>query len=368
MDASNPSQWPSQFRSYYMGFGTPGHHVYLPDRARLEQEATAQVNAELPAPGAYFFNGSGLPVAPPSSLPVGVNAWAGTIAQANQFPVQAAIEPYANVSFVQQPIPTQHPIIPQQFFAPQWSFVPQQPVAPHQATVPQRFPVPQQPSAPQGFFVPQQTAAPQQPVAFQPAVASQQHFVPQQLAPQTTAATAPAATTSPQVLAVPPAVPSSKPLPSSIGAVYLFGANVRYNKERRSLGLRTWREIADVVPEEDLKNPTKRPVQLVNSWEESLLYMGKQDFQAYYYKQRKLARAYNTPLPVLPDWIAKFAFGDKVEKKHQSPITARAAATMLLKRSRGAASSGPQSKGKRKARATPYPRTGASTRPSPLVN
>ncbi|KAG9075961.1 hypothetical protein FRC06_009788 [Ceratobasidium sp. 370] len=214
----------------------------------------------------------------------------------------------------------------------------------------------------------------------------QQHFIHDQPAPQTVATAplaAPAApaipidsaaptfldaSAAPQAVAASPTVLSSEPLPSNVSAVHVFEANVVFNNECRSAGLHTWNEI-----ENDITNhrPTESPIQLVANWEEPLLYMSKQDFRAYYYKQHKLARACKMTLPQLPEWVSKFAFSEKDLAKHSPLPTDRAAAQAILKRSlRGSASSKPEvgskSKGKGKARATPYTRTGSSLRPSTL--
>ncbi|KAG8744069.1 hypothetical protein FRC10_010854 [Ceratobasidium sp. 414] len=343
----------------YAAETTGDYYAMFADQAQIEEDATTQVNAEMPWPEGNCFDYSGLPTALPSSLSAGVETWAGAAAQAPQCLPQAALESCANFGFVQQLV------VPQQFF------VPQQVVGPHHPEFSQHPFVPQP-------VVLQDTMAPQQPIAFQ------QHFVPEQFAPQTVTSTAlaapsaaaattvPATPVVPAALAAPQAaVASFKRLSSTISAIHVFEANVLFHKESRPNGLRTWKEVAHALANLDPAGLAMESVfHFAPTWEEPMIYMSKQDFRAYHYKQRKIIRAHDETPPPLLEWIPKFAFCEKELAMQRKIITERAVAQILLKKSlRGSGSGskvGPKDKGKGKARATPYTRPSSSLRPSPL--
>ncbi|KAG8744314.1 hypothetical protein FRC10_010386 [Ceratobasidium sp. 414] len=292
----------------------------FPNQAQIQEEVTAQVDAEMPWPEGNRFDYSGLPV----------ETWAGAVAQAPQYLPQAALESCANFGFVQQLV------VPQQFF------VPQHFIAPHHPEFSQH-PFVSQP------VVLQDTMAPQQPIAFQ------QQFVPEQFAPQTVTSTAlatpsaAAATTVPATLVVPAAlaapqaaVASFKRLSSSIGAIHVFEANVLFYEESRPNGLRTWKEVAHALANLDPAGLAMDSIiHFAPSWEEPMIYMSKQDFRAYYYKQRKIIiRDYDETPPPLLEWIPKFAFCEKELAMQRQLIMEQAVAQILLKKSLRGSGSG----------------------------
>ncbi|KAG8738321.1 hypothetical protein FRC10_006992 [Ceratobasidium sp. 414] len=327
-------------------------NIFL-NQAQIKEDVTAQVNAEMPWLEGNCFDYLGLPTALPGSLLAGVETWAGAAAQAPQYLPQAVLESCANFGFVQQLV------------------VPQQVVTPHHPEFSQH-PFILQP------VVLQDTMAPQQPIAFQ------QHFVPEQFAPQTVTSTAlaapsaaaattvPATPVVPAALTAPQAAVSFKRLSSTVSAIHVFEANILFYEESRPNGLRTWKEVAHALANQDPAGlAMESDIHFAPTWEEPMIYMSKQDFRAYYYRQRKIIiRDYDETPPPLLEWIPKFAFCEKEMAVQQKFFTERAVAQILLKKSlRGSGSGskvGPKDKGKGKARVTPYTRPSSSLRPSPL--
>ncbi|QRW25318.1 hypothetical protein RhiXN_07267 [Rhizoctonia solani] len=114
--------------------------------------------------------------------------------------------------------------------------------------------------------------------------------------------------------------PAEAPLPTTsrsrgcsgttlLTAITLLRLNVRFNPLFRSMGLASCPDKIDLkagMEQEDAMIAAGYLPQTHVPWEEAIKLLGKQGFRSYYYSEIEIAKANNTELPPVPEWIRRY--------------------------------------------------------------